>query len=86
MDMLLARTPPMVYYISQLTRFVRVCFKQQKQIFDCLVTKTGYRHYEIRNAFTKFHHRHSELIVKYSISLKQGISESVFYGDLSQCM
>ena len=36
--------------------------------------------------FTKFYHRHSELIVKYNIGLKtllqQGISEPIFYGDL----
>ena len=36
--------------------------------------------------FSKFYHRHSELIVKYNIGLKtllqQGISEPIFYGDL----
>ena len=35
---------------------------------------------------TLFYYRHSELIVKYNIGLKtllqQGISESIFYGDL----
>ena len=40
----------------------------------------------MRKAFSKFYHRHSELIVKYSIGLKallqQGISEPIFYGDL----
>ena len=39
-----------------------------------------------RKAFSKFYHRHSELIVKYNIGLKilmhQGKSEPVFYGDL----
>ena len=37
--------------------------------------------------FLNFYHRHSELIVKYNIGLKtllhQGISEPIFYGDLS---
>ena len=37
-------------------------------------------------AFSKFYHRHSELIVKYNIGLKtllqQGISVPIFYGDL----
>ena len=37
-------------------------------------------------AFSKFYHRHSELIVKYNIGLKtlleQGILEPIFYGDL----
>ena len=41
---------------------------------------------KIRKAFSKFYHRHSELIVKYKIGLKtllqQGISEPIFSGDL----
>ena len=48
--------------------------------------KQGYRYHKIRKAFSKFYHRHSELIVKYTIGLKtllqQGISEPIFYGDL----
>ena len=36
----------------------------------------------MRKAFSKFYHRHSELIVKYNIGLKtflqQGISEPIF--------
>ena len=47
--------------------------------------KQGYRYHKIRKAFSKFYHRHSELIVKYNIGLKtllqQGISEPIFYGD-----
>ena len=41
---------------------------------------------KFEKAFSKFYHRHSELIVKYNIGLKfllqQGISEPIFYGDL----
>ena len=48
--------------------------------------KQGYRYHEIRKAFSKFYHRHSELIVKYNTGLKtllkQGISEPIIYGDL----
>ena len=48
--------------------------------------KQGYRCHKIRNAFSKFYNRHSELIVKYNVGLKtlllQGISEPIFYGDL----
>ena len=49
--------------------------------------KQGYRYHKIRKEFSKFYHRHSELIVKYNIGLKktllqQGISEPIFYGDL----
>ena len=48
--------------------------------------KQGYRYHKIRKAISKFYHRHSEFIVKYNIGLKnllQGISEPIFYGDLS---
>ena len=45
-----------------------------------------YRCHKIRKAFSKFYHRHSELIVKYNIGLKtllqQVISQPIFYGDL----
>ena len=48
--------------------------------------KQGYRYHKIRKAFSKFYHRHSELIVKYNIGLntllQQGISEPILYGDL----
>ena len=58
----------------------RILFKTAKLL------KHGYRCHEIRKAFSKFYHRHSELIVKYNIGLKtllqQGISEPIFYGDV----
>ena len=42
--------------------------------------------HKIRKAFSKFYHRHSELIVQYNIGLKTllqlGISEPIFYSDL----
>ena len=48
--------------------------------------KTRLLYHKIRKVFSKFYHRHSELIVKYNIGLKtllqQGISEPIFYGDL----
>ena len=47
--------------------------------------KKSYRYHKIRNAFSKFYHRHSELIFKYNIGLKtllqQGISKPIFYDD-----
>ena len=49
--------------------------------------KQCYRYHKILKAFSKFYHRLSELIVKFTIELKtllqQGISEPIFYGDLS---
>ena len=48
--------------------------------------KQGYRYHKIRKAFSRFYHRHSELIVKYNIGFKsllqQGISEPIYYDDL----
>ena len=76
------RSPSYGVYISQLIRFARVCCL----FLTVKLLKQGYRLHKIRKAFSKFHHRHSELIVKYNIGLKtllqQGISEPIFYGDL----
>ena len=51
-----------------------------------LMTSTTETYHIIRKAFSKFYHRHSELVVKYIIGLKtllqQGISEPIFYEDL----
>ena len=78
-------------YISQLIRFARVCsnvdgFNNRNLFLTANLLKQGYRYHIIRKAFSKFYHRHSELIVKYNIGLKtllqQGISEPIFYGDL----
>ena len=53
---------------------------------ETYLLKQGYRYHKNQKAFSKFYHRHSEFIVKYSIGLKtllqQGISEPIFYGDL----
>ena len=38
--------------------------------FTAKLLKQGYRDNKIRKAFSKFFHRHSELIVKYNIGLK----------------
>ena len=55
--------------------------------FTAKLFKQGYKYHKIRKAFSKFYHRHSELIVKYNIGLKtvlqQGIPEPIFYGDLN---
>ena len=80
-----------VGYITQLIRFAGVCFNvddfNNRNLFlTAKLLKQGYRYHKIRKAFSKFNHRHSELIVKYNIGLKtllqQGISEPIFYGDL----
>ena len=61
-------------------QFVIVVFPDHTHFF--------YRNHKIRKEFSKFYHRHSELIVKYNIELKtllqQGIhvSEPILYDDL----
>ena len=62
-------------YISQLIRFARVCsnvddFNNRNLFLTAKLLKQGYRYHKIRKAFSKFYHRHSELIVKYNIGLK----------------
>ena len=85
------RSPSYGVYISQLIRFARVCsnvddFNNRNLFLTAKLLKQGYRYHKIREAFSKFYHRHSESIIKYSILLKtllqQGISEPIFYGDL----
>ena len=86
-----SRSPSYGVYISQLIRFARVCsnvddFNNRILFLTAKLLKQGYRYHKIRKAFSKFYHRHSELIVKYNIGLKtllqRGISEPIFYGDL----
>ena len=61
-------------------------FNNRHPFLTAKVLKQGYRHHKIRIAFSKVYHRHSELIVKYSIGSKtlpqQGKSVPIFYGDL----
>ena len=85
------RSPSYGVYISQLIRFARVCsnvddFNNRNLFLTAKLLKQGYSYHKIQNAFSKFYHRHSELIVNYNIGLKtllqQGISEPIFYGDL----
>ena len=68
-------------YILQLICFARVSsnvddFNNRNLFLTAKLLKQGYRY------FSKFYHRHSQLIVKYNISLKtllrQGISEPIF--------
>ena len=82
MEMFLALLPMAYIFLS--------LFVLQECVLNLFLTakllKQGYRYHKMRKAFSKFYHRHSELIVKYKIGLKtllqQGISESIFYGDL----
>ena len=77
-------------YISQRISFARVCsnvddFNYRNLFLTAKLLNQGYRYHKIQKVFSKFYHRHSELIVKYNVGLKtllqQGISEPIFYGD-----
>ena len=61
-------SPSYGVYISQLVRFARVCsnvddFNTRNVFLTAKLLKQGYRYHNIRNTFSKFYHRHSELIV-----------------------
>ena len=84
------RSPSYGVYISQLIHFARVCskvddFNNRNLFLTAKLLKQGYRYHKIRKAFSKFYHRHSELIVEYSIGLKVllqlGTSVPIFYGE-----
>ena len=68
------RSPSYGVYISQLIPFARVCsnvddFNNRNLFLTAKLLEQGYRYHKIRKAFSKFYHRHSELIVKYNIGL-----------------
>ena len=55
-------------YISQLIRFARVFsnvddFNIRNLFLTAKLLKQGYRYHKIRKAFSKFYHRHSELLL-----------------------
>ena len=76
-------------YISQLIRFARVSshvadFNACKKSLTAKLLQQGYRYHKLRNTFSKFYRRHSELVSKFNIGLKtllhQDLSELEFYG------
>ena len=74
-------------YIFQLIRFARVCsheddFNARNKCLTAKLLKQGYRYNKLRKAFFKFYRRHYELILKFNVGLKSGLSEPQFYGDL----
>ena len=76
------RSPFYGVYISQLIRFARVCsnvddFNNRNLFLTAKLLKQGYRYHRIRKAFSKFYHRHSELIVKYNIGLKTSATKHI---------
>ena len=61
------RSPSYGLHISQLIRFARVCsnddeFNNRHLFLTAKLLKQGYRYHKIQKAFSKFYHRHSELL------------------------
>ena len=59
-------------YISQLIRFARVCshvndLNTRNKCLTAKLLKKGYRYHKLRKAFSKFYHRHYELISKFNV-------------------
>ena len=78
-------------YISQLIRFARVCshvadFNVRNKSLTAKLLQQGYRYHKLRKTFSKFYHRHYELVSKFNVGfqplLHQGLSEPEFHGDL----
>ena len=80
-------------YISQLIRFARAStgsyvadFNTRNKLLTQKLLKQGYRYHKLRKTFSKFYRRYYDLISKFQVGLKsllrQGLSESDFYGDL----
>ena len=87
------RSPAYGVYISQLIHFAKVSsnvddFNNRSLFLTAKLFKQAYRYHKVKKAFSKLYHRHSESIDKYMYNnglktlLQQGLSESIFYGDL----
>ena len=78
-------------YISQLIRFDRASsyvadFNTRNNLLAQKLLKQGYWYHKLCKNFSKFYRRYYDLISKFQVGpkslLRQGISESDFYGDL----
>ena len=74
-------------YISQLIRFASVCshvadFNARNKSLTAKLLQQSYRYHKLRKTFSKFYHRHYELVFKFNVGLKpllhQGLSEPEF--------
>ena len=61
----------MVYIFGNLFVFNVDDFNNRNLFLTAKLLKQGYRYHQIRKAFSKFYHRHYELIVKYNFGLKR---------------
>ena len=68
------RRPSYGVYISQLIRLARVCshvedFNARSKCLTAKLLKQGCRYHKLRKAFSKFYHRHHELVSKFNARL-----------------
>ena len=60
-------------------------FNTRNQILTAKLLKQGYRYHKLRKMFSKFYRRHYDLVSNFNTGLefllKQGLSESEFYGN-----
>ena len=86
MEMFLARLPMVYIFLSLFVllecALMLMTSTTETYFLTAKLLKQGYRYHQIRKAFSKFYHRHSEIIVIYNIGLKtlmqQDISEPMF--------
>ena len=61
-------------------------FNTQNKLLTAKLLNQGYRYHKLRQPFSQFYRRHSDLVSKINVGLKsllqQGLSELEFYGDL----
>ena len=74
-------------YISQLIRFARASscvadFNTRNKWLTQKLLKQGYWYHKPCKTFSKIYRRYYDLISKFQIVLRQGLSEPEFYGDL----
>ena len=74
-----------------ISQIIRVCnhvadFNARNKCLTAKLLQQGYRYHKLLKTFSKFYHRHFELISKFNVGLNtilcEGLSEPEFYGDL----
>ena len=74
--------PSYCVYISQLIRIARASshitdFNNRNKFLNAKLLRQGYWYHKLRKAFSKFYHRHFELIETYHVSLKKLMQQGI---------
>ena len=75
-------------YISQLIRFARASsnvsdFNCRNKAVTAKLLKQGHRYHKLREVFSKFYRRHSELVEKYKVSLRKLLQQGILEPECS---